>query len=223
MKWIKTHKYWTTIIILFVILTLPVVIVGGENINEQYPFLFLFFWFFALLGGIIWSILTKRKGMTLLTIGSFMAVLGVIGLYSTLLYSYDPEYGVANAVLWGLPTLLGILCLFFGIKRYVRRLKPGMVKQSEKIIKPKVFHEQVSKEEQEVREAKGTTSGKRWPKIYKILGIVFIVVGVLTLLWSIIFYILTGLYEILHYLLGATMAGIGCWYYFWMSKLAKRK
>ncbi len=202
---------------------LPVVVVPNEKLNQQYPFLILYFWFFALLGGIIWSILAKKRGLTLLTLGSFLAVVGLFGLLNTLPSSYDPTYDFANMVLWGFPTLLAMLFLFFGIKRYSKRLEPRTVQQVEKVIMPtKVFHEQVSKEEPEVKEAEETTLAKRLPKIYEITGIVFIVIGILILLWSILLTI-TGINGMLYYLIGAIMTGIGFWYYFWISKPIKRK
>jgi len=76
-------------------------------------------------------------------------------------------------------------------------------------------------EEPEVKKAKKTTLAERLPKIYKIVGIVFIVFGILILLWSILFTIL-GYYEILLYLMGILITGFGFWYYFWMSKPRNR-
>ncbi len=76
-------------------------------------------------------------------------------------------------------------------------------------------------EENEVKKPEKTTLAERLPKIYKIVGIVFIVFGVLTLLWSILFTIL-GYYEILFYLMGALITGFGFWYYFWKSKPRNR-
>ena len=224
-KWIRTHKYWTHVIVLFIVLMLPVVLpmVRGVEGNEQYGFVLLGFWLYALVGGIIWSILAKKRGLTLLTVGSFLAVLGLFGLLSTLPSSYDPTYDFANMVLWGFPTLLGMLFLFSGIKRYSKRLEPRTVQQVEKVIMPtKVFHEQVSMKEPEVKKPEKTTLAERLPKIYKIVGIVFIVFGVLTLLWSILFTIL-GYYEILLYLMGALITGFGFWYYFCKSKSIRKK
>ncbi|HEX76638.1 MAG TPA: hypothetical protein G4O12_08700 [Dehalococcoidia bacterium] len=70
----------------------------------------------------------------------------------------------------------------------------------------------------EVKRTEETTLAKRLPKIYKIAGIVFIVIGVLTLLWSILLTILAGQNNTLVYLMGATMTGVGFWYYLGQSK-----
>lgn len=221
-RWIRTHKYWTHVIVLFIVLMLPVVIpmVRGVEGNEQYGFVLLGFWLYALVGGIIWSILAKKRGLTLLTVGSFLAVLVLFTWFSILTTSsYGAAGDIANIVFWGFLTLLTVPFLFFGIKRYSKRLEPRTVQQVEKVIMPtKVSHKQVSKEEPEVEKAEETTLAKRLPKIYKIVGLIFIVIGLLILLWSILFHIVAGQYNMLLYLMGAIMTGWGFWYYFWMSK-----
>lgn len=218
-RWIRTHKYWTSIIVLFIALMLPVVLRHGE-VNQQYAFLILLFWLGALVGGIIWSIQAKRKGLTLLTIGPFLAVLVLFAWFSILTTSsYGVAGDIANIVFWGFLALLTVPFLFFGIKRYSKRLEPRTVQRVEKVIMPtKAFHEQASKEEPEVKKAEETTLAKRLPKIYSIAGIVFIVIGILILLWSILLTILTGQNNTLVYLMGATMTGVRFWYYFGQSK-----
>ena len=77
-------------------------------------------------------------------------------------------------------------------------------------------------EEPEVKKAEETTLAKRLPKIYKITGMVFIVIGILILLWSIMLTIIAGKTDILTYLMAAIMTGFGFWYYFWKSKPINR-
>jgi hypothetical protein len=69
---------------------------------------------------------------------------------------------------------------------------------------------------------------KRLPKIYRIAGIVFIVFGILTLLWSTISVVFAPdhkdiLNDIMIFLMGAIMTGTGFWYCFWKSGIIKGK
>ena len=76
----------------------------------------------------------------------------------------------------------------------------------------------------EVKKSEEVVFTKRWSKAYKIAGIIFIVMGILILLWSIVLTLLTGftmltdVNDTLIFLMGVIMTGIGFWYYFLESK-----
>lgn len=65
--WIRNHKFWTSVIILFVLVN----ILGLLNLLNTFETGRLC-GYYIFLGGLIWSIQARRRGLTMITLGSLL-------------------------------------------------------------------------------------------------------------------------------------------------------
>jgi hypothetical protein len=113
-QWIRNHKFWASVIILFVL----VEVLSLFNLINAYEAGYTGGVYTAI-GGLIWSIQAKRKGLTMITVGSFLA--GAAILYSVILitggFADIEEFAIGIAVVF---TFLSVLLILFGLRRYRR-------------------------------------------------------------------------------------------------------
>lgn len=123
-QWVKNHKFWSSVIILFVIL----MILSPFNLFNPFG-LGRLLGYYTFIGGIIWSVQVKKKGLTLITLGSILAVTALVFWWFTLdTGSEGFNIGIASGF-----TFLSALLLFSGIKRYRSRLQDKESTKNENI------------------------------------------------------------------------------------------
>ena len=107
-QWIRNHKFWSSVIILFVAGT----VLGSFNLLNTFETGRLL-GIFILFGGLIWSIQAKKKGLTLITMGSVFIPVAI------LLWWFVVEAPSVVAVVFAvLFTFLSGLFLLIGIGRH---------------------------------------------------------------------------------------------------------
>jgi len=115
---VKKHKFWTSVIVLLIITIMvhafgPSISLGSWRLS--YLFFFGLLYHYTLVGGLIWSGYTRKKGMTMVTIGIFSALLSLHAWW-TLLSHWDFEaIGFSMAVIFA---FLSAFFIYFSVKRY---------------------------------------------------------------------------------------------------------
>lgn len=123
--WVKTHKFWTSVIILFIVtiivraffLSIPF---GSGRLS--YLFFYGLTYYYTVIGGLIWSGYTRKKGMTLITCG-VIAILFSLSTWVAIIS--NGEFEIIGFLLAVAFTILGVLLPYFGAKRYRDWLKSG--------------------------------------------------------------------------------------------------
>ena len=120
--WTRNHKFWTSALVLLIIAMAvrffgPGVSIGPWRVS--YLFFFGLLFYYTLIGGLIWSGYARKKGMTIITLGIYFAL---ISLYSWWLIISRWEFEAAGFSIALIFSLLSISLLFLGIKRYRRWL-----------------------------------------------------------------------------------------------------
>ena len=116
-NWIKTHKFWTSVILL------GVTVIAFRTFG--YPsltfglFYNLLLWY-VLVGGLIWSGYTNKKGMTFITLG---IVLALMVLFPWMRTSKGATFGIEGYALIIGEILMSILFIWIGTKRYKHWLR----------------------------------------------------------------------------------------------------
>ena len=108
-QWMGNHKFWSSVIILFIAGT----VLGLFNLLNTFETGRLL-GIYILFGGLIWSIQAKKKGLTLITMGSIFAPVAILLWWFVIDEGFDPV-GLVFAVLF---TFLSALFLLIGIGRY---------------------------------------------------------------------------------------------------------
>lgn len=121
MYWIKNHQFWASVIILSIIFLLLCILLILLRYSPRRLILLpigLFLVAYAFFGGITWSINAKKTGMSLLVLVSFSS-LAAIYFWGQLLFLSIHTDSAIHSIAFAIPfTLLGIVFLFVGIKRY---------------------------------------------------------------------------------------------------------
>ncbi len=118
LHWVKTHKFWTSVIVLFIFAVAvrafgPSIPIGSWRLS--YLFFFGLFFYYILIGGLIWSGYTGKKGMTKITLGIFSAWIALVS-WLTVLSNWEFEaIGFSMAVI---STFLSVFLIYSGVKRY---------------------------------------------------------------------------------------------------------
>ena len=133
-QWMGNHKFWSSVIILFVVGT----VLGLFNLLNTFETGRLL-GIYILFGGLIWSIQAKKKGLTLITMGSVFAPVAIL-----LWWFVVEEPSVVAVVFAVLFTFLSGLFMLIGIGRY-RRI-------GEEVETGKNANEQLKKEQANVEE-----------------------------------------------------------------------
>jgi len=108
-QWMGNHKFWSSVIILFVVGT----VLGFFNLLNTFETGRLL-GIYILFGGLIWSIQAKKRGVTLITMGSVFAPVAVLLWW----FVIDEGFAVVALVFAVLFTFLSALFLLIGIGRY---------------------------------------------------------------------------------------------------------
>ena len=123
LHWVKTHKFWTSVIVLFIFtvavrafgLSIPI---GSWRLS--YLFFFGLSFYYTLIGGLIWSGYTGKKGMTIITLGIFS---DLIALASWLTILSNWEFEAIGFSMTVISTFLSVFLIYSGVKRYRRWLQ----------------------------------------------------------------------------------------------------
>lgn len=123
-QWIQNHKFWSSVIVLFVILMIlsPFEFFNAFEVGRLLGY-------YSFIGGIIWSVQAKKKGLTLITLGSIFAVT-TLGFWWFTLDTGSEGFNVGIASCF---TFLSVLFLFLGVKRYRNRLRDKEAIKNENI------------------------------------------------------------------------------------------
>jgi hypothetical protein len=72
-QWIRNHKFWSSVIILFVVVEVLSLfnLINPAGAGETLG-VYIFF------GGLIWSVQAKRRGLTMITVGSLLAPTAIL-------------------------------------------------------------------------------------------------------------------------------------------------
>lgn len=111
LNWIKTHKFWMSVIVLTII-TILIYIFGYIL---EFGALYTILIFYTLIGGLIWSGYSRKKGTSIITLG-LVSLLYAIYTWWTLINRQ--EFELTSFLLAFVFSLASILFLFFGNKRY---------------------------------------------------------------------------------------------------------
>jgi len=132
-QWMGNHKFWSSVIILFVI----GIVLGSFNLLNTYGTGRLL-GIYILFGGLIWSIQAKKRGLTLITMGSVFIPVAILCWW--FVAEAPSVVIVVFAVLF---TFLSGLFLLIGIRRY-----RGIGKE----VETRKSNEQLKKEQANVEE-----------------------------------------------------------------------
>ncbi len=111
-SWVKTHKFWTSVILLGLIVIAFRVF---DYPSLRYGFIYNILLWYSLIGGLIWSGYTNKKGMTLITFG---IVLAIMVLFPLNWIFTGATFGIESYVLIIGEILLSVLMIWIGTKRY---------------------------------------------------------------------------------------------------------
>ncbi|MDD4923903.1 MAG: hypothetical protein PHF74_03585 [Dehalococcoidales bacterium] len=124
LKWIKTHRFWTSVIILWTLhLALSFVPLNLLDMGGVLEFILSsqFLGYYTFIGGITWSFRCKKVGYTLMTIGvvsSLMAFNILIKFYVYHVAGLEPYYLPSNYIMLSIFLICGALFIYFGNLRY---------------------------------------------------------------------------------------------------------
>lgn len=114
--WVKTNKFWTSVIILFIITA--VMRAFGKPL--EYGAFYSLFFYYTMIFGLIWSGYVGKKGMTLITWG-IVSLLFSLFAWGSIVSNW--EFNASGFIFAIVPTFLSVLLFYYGIKRYRHWLK----------------------------------------------------------------------------------------------------
>ena len=128
--WVKTHKFWTSVIVLFIttiivrafFLSIPF---GSGSLS--YLFFYGLTFYYTIIGGLIWSGYTRKKGMTLITLGIISAMLSIY-MWWFILGNWDFE--ISRLALTIVSSVLSVLFFNSGARRYREWLRSNTAANS---------------------------------------------------------------------------------------------
>jgi len=111
-QWVRNHKFWSSVIILFVIGEVLSLfnLVNALGLGRTLG-VYIFF------GGLIWSIQARRRGLTMITLGSLLAPTAIILWVIAIAGGFVGVEGTAMGIA-GFFTFLSVLFILWGIGRY---------------------------------------------------------------------------------------------------------
>jgi len=110
LEWVKNHKFWTSVIVL-IIANIVIGILSFPSLF--YTAFFNFVLFYTLVGGLLWSGYSGKKGMTFTALGIYFTMASVYSWWMVLRHFNTVGFFIALFL-----TFLSALHLFFGNKRY---------------------------------------------------------------------------------------------------------
>lgn len=126
LTWIKAHRFWTSVIILWglhIILSLfPLNLLDMGGILE-FMLSSQFLGYYTFIGGIAWSFNRKKEGYTLMTLGVVSLLLAfniLIKFYVYINAGLQPYADYSNYIMLSIALTCGTVCLYFGKQRYRR-------------------------------------------------------------------------------------------------------
>jgi hypothetical protein len=126
LNWIKTHRFWTSVIALWslhLILSLvPLNLLDMGGIPE-FILSSQFLGYYTFIGGITWSFRQKKDGYTLLAIGIVLLLLAfniLIKFYVYIDAGLQPYTNASNYIMLSIALACGTAGLYFGKRRYTR-------------------------------------------------------------------------------------------------------
>jgi hypothetical protein len=123
-KWIKTHRFWTSVIILWDLhlalsfIPLNLLDMGGVL---AYILSSQFLGYYTIIGGITWSLRQKKAGYSLISIGIGLLLIAFnipVKFYVYAVAGLQPYQYLFNFVMLSAALICGIICLYFGNRRY---------------------------------------------------------------------------------------------------------
>ena len=111
-QWIKNHKFWSSVIILFVLVEV-LSLLNIVNAAEAGRTLGVY----VGIGGLIWSIQARKRGLTMITVGSLLAPTAIILWVITIGGGFPDMEGFAIGMA-SFFTFWSVLFLIWGIVRY---------------------------------------------------------------------------------------------------------
>jgi len=111
-QWIRNHKFWSSVIILYVVgFVLSLFnLVNATGLGETLG-AYVFF------GGLIWSIQARRRGLTMITLGSLLAPTAIIFWVISIGGGFAGIEGFAIGIA-SVFTFFSVLFILWGIRRY---------------------------------------------------------------------------------------------------------
>jgi hypothetical protein len=111
-QWIRNHKFWSSVIILFVVVEVLSLfnLINPAGAGETLG-VYIFF------GGLIWSVQAKRRGLTMITVGSLLAPTAILLWVIFIAGGFADTEGFAIGMA-GFFTFLSVLFILWGIVRY---------------------------------------------------------------------------------------------------------
>jgi len=111
-QWIRNHKFWASVIILWIVgFVLSLFnLVNAAGVGETLG-VYIFF------GGLIWSIQARRRGLTMITLGSFFALTAIMFWVIIITGGFADIDGFDIGIA-GVFTFLSVLFILWGIRRY---------------------------------------------------------------------------------------------------------
>jgi hypothetical protein len=124
LKWIKTHRFWSSVIILWS-LHLPLSFIPSNLLNMggvlEYTLSSQFLGYYTIIGGITWSLRQKKTGYSLISIEIGLLLLAFnipVKFYVYAVAGLQPYQDLFNYVMLSAAFVCGVLCLHFGQRRY---------------------------------------------------------------------------------------------------------
>jgi len=113
MEWVKSNKFWTSVIFLGLV-ALGFSMFGGLlELGLVYRILMMY----TFVGGVIWSGYARKKGMTLIALGVATALMALFPILSWL-NTHNLRLSIEGYALIAGEILLSFLLIWIGIKRY---------------------------------------------------------------------------------------------------------
>jgi hypothetical protein len=124
LNWIKTHRFWTSVIILWglhlILSAIPLNLLDMGGILE-FVLSSQFLGYYTLIGGIIWSFQQKKTGYSLITLG----IVSLLFAFNTLIKFYvyyiaglHPYYLPPDYIMLSIGLICGAAFIFWGNQRY---------------------------------------------------------------------------------------------------------
>jgi hypothetical protein len=111
LRWMENHKFWTSVILFGIIL------VGFRIFSDSltYGLAYLLLLWYTVIGGLVWSGYTRKKGMTFIALG---VVIAVMALFPLMRRPMKVTFGIEGYGIIFVEVLLSALLIWAGIRRY---------------------------------------------------------------------------------------------------------